>query len=479
MIQTKVKTLCDYCGGILKGNSENIVFDIKIDSREAKTGDMFVCIVGENTDGHKYWKSSYENGCRVFLMSNEETAKDAENTGDASVIFVDNTIKAFESMATKYLDNYDILRVAVTGSVGKTTTKMLTAAVLSAKYNTICTQKNLNTDIGLCLTAFLADEQTQAIVFEMGMDARHQIDEYVSFIRPQIALITNVGISHLERLGTRDEIANAKLEITSCFDENCTLIVNKDSDYLKSEEEIRERCTNKSNFKIVFAGSESITDIKSGNDGVEFVFDGQAVKLPLLGEHNAVDGSLALSCAKVLGINLADAADRLAKVEATDRRLKVEELPNGVMLLDDSYNASPDSMRAGLKALRSVKSKRRIAVLAPMFELGSEEVEGHLQVGHAVGENKVNILIAIGDLAIYYVEGLNGYGTTNAISVEDNEAAMDILDQILKEGDAVLVKGSNGTKVSEVAEYLRNPESFVYIEPDEIEDEDYDWEDEE
>jgi len=479
MIQTKVQVLSDYCGGILKGNLENIVFDIKIDSREAKTGDMFVCIVGENNDGHKYWKSSYDNGCRVFLMSNEEIANEAAGMVDASIILVDDTIKAFELMATKYLEKYDILRVAVTGSVGKTTTKMLTAAVLSTKYNTICTQKNLNTNIGLCLTAFLADEKTEAIVFEMGMDDRHQISEYVSFIHPQIALITNIGISHLERLGTRDDIANAKLEITECFDETNTLIVNRDSDYLKTEEEIRERCTNKSKFNVVFAGSECINDLTSTQNGIEFSFDGQLITLPLLGEHNAIDASLALSCAKILKLDLEKCADSLSKVMATERRLKVEQLANGVMLLDDSYNASPDSMKAGLKALRSVKSKRRIAVLAPMFELGSEELNGHLEVGHAVGENKVNILIAVGDLAIYYVEGLNGYGTTTAISVEDNESAMDILDQILKEGDAVLVKGSNGTKVSEVAEYLRNPDEFTYIEPDEVEDEDYDWEDEE
>ena len=459
MIRTSINFLAKACNGKVLGQQEAFVENVKIDSREASEGDMFVCVVGEFNNGHDYADSAYQGGCRCFLMSDEFAAGElASKYPDASVILSDNTIDAFEKMAESYLAQFSVKKVAVTGSVGKTTTKMLTAAVLGSRYNTICTQKNLNTNLGLCLTCFMADKSTEAIVFEMGMDAKGQITEYVSFIRPELAIITNVGISHMERLGSRDAIADAKLEITGQFTESNALVVNSESDYLKTEEEIRDRSLNKNNYKIIFAKKpESISN--NGLNGVEFELDGQKYNLPLIGEHNVIDAVLAIRAGQELGISPEEAAKGLAGVVSTERRLKAESV-RGFMLLDDSYNASPDSMKAGLAALAAAEGKRKIAILSDMYELGDAEEEGHFEVGAAAAENNIDILIAVGENSSLYSQGVSSVkGTTcNVIELGTNRSAADLAMQLLREGDVVLVKGSNGTKVSEVAEFIRKGE---------------------
>lgn len=457
MRATSLEFLAEACGGRLLGNTQQKVLDVKIDSRQASLGDLFVCVIGEFNDGHDYAEDALEGGCTMFLMSRQDVAESmvAEH-GEAAVILAEDTVKAFEDMASAYLGQFDVRRAAVTGSVGKTTTKMLTAAVLGEKYNTICTKKNLNTNLGLCLTCFLADESTQAVVFEMGMDARNQISEYVRFIRPEVAIITNVGVSHMERLGSRDAIADAKLEIVEQFTPANTLVVNAKSDYLKTEEEIRTRAVNKTGFAIeLVSAPEEI--VNKGLDGVEFVYEGQNYFLPIPGEHNVTDAVLAITAGRCLGVDAASAAEGLAKVESTERRLKVEQIGN-ITLLDDSYNASPDSMKAGLAALASAKGKRKIAVLSDMYELGDAEEEGHLEVGRVAGEKNINLLIAVGENSSLYSAGVSASGSKvcNVIELESKESAGELVLQILREGDVVLVKGSNGTKISEVAEKIRN-----------------------
>ncbi|MCQ2552207.1 MAG: UDP-N-acetylmuramoyl-tripeptide--D-alanyl-D-alanine ligase [Clostridia bacterium] len=453
MRPTGVKFLAAACeDAIILGNPRRIVKDVKIDSRECKAGDMFVCIKGEKTDGHDYIIAAYNKGCRCFLVTKEQ------NIYDATFIVVKDTVKAFCDMAAAYLNEFKLRKVAVTGSVGKTTTKMLTAAVLSSKFRTIATKKNLNTDLGIALTSFDADGSTQAVVFEMGMDKPGEIAGYVKRVHPEVAIITNVGISHLERLGTRDAIADAKLEIVSEFDASNVLIVNSSSDYLKTKEEIRTRAKNKEHFKIVGVGSDMMLENvrAQGTSGIEFNLNGVHFELPLIGEHNAVDAALAASCGIEYGIPLKKAADALRNVSATEKRLKLEDL-SGIILIDDSYNASPDSVVAGIAAIGSITAQRKILVLGDMLELGSESVRGHNRVGEAAARLGVNMVVAYGDNKEEYLDGMR--------SVEGNRCAymgLNTLDEvkeyvlkIIRKGDAVLVKGSNSTKISEVAELIR------------------------
>ena len=451
-----VRYLADACGGTVTGDSGYLVRDIKIDSRACGDGDLFVCVIGEINDGHNFVRSAYDNGCRAFLVS-----RDVELPEDAVLIHTDDTMQAFRHMAETYLAQFNVRKIGVTGSVGKTTTKMLTAAVASAKYRTICSQKNLNTHLGVCLTCFLADETTECVVFEMGMDHKGEIEEYIEWTKPEIAIITNIGISHMERLGSRDAIADAKLEIVLQFNDDCVLVVNSRSDYLKTEEEIRARALNKSNFKIVMLGRDiDFRDVRNlGEDGIEFYVGDVKVELPLLGEHNAIDACLAIAAGWQLGISTEEAAEALGKVTATERRLKAAKVGE-VYLLDDSYNASPDSMKAGIAALCGVDAKRRIAVLGDMLELGGADEEGHTAVGEYAAEKGVDILIATGKRKEYYFKGVSRSGKTgtSTIGLEDLDSVKDMVLQILRPGDAVLVKGSNSTGLGQVAELIRTSE---------------------
>ena len=456
MRATTIDFLGKACGAELKGDGSYPVRNVKIDSRDCKDGDLFVCVVGEINNGHRFARSAYDLGCRAFLVS-----EDIDVPDDACILKVKDTNEAVKEMAAAYLAQFDVKKLAVTGSVGKTSTKMLTAAVMSAKYNTLCTQKNLNTHLGMCLTCFLADETTQCIVFEMGMDKAGEISSYVSWVKPELAIITNVGISHLERLGSRDAIADAKLEITEQFGDENVLVVNARSDYLKTEEEIRARSRSKADYKIVRVGEDiDYSDFRAcGTDGIAFKINGVDFTLPLLGEHNALDATLAAAAGLEYGISLEEASAALAGVAATERRLKAEEI-GGILLLDDSYNASPDSMKAGLSALAALPAKRHIAVLGDMLELGGAEESGHMEVGRFAAEHGVDIFITTGAHKEYYFRGISEAKncTMSTLSFNDLDSLKDMVLQVIKPGDAVLVKGSNSTKFGTVAELIRNSE---------------------
>ncbi|MDO5331570.1 MAG: UDP-N-acetylmuramoyl-tripeptide--D-alanyl-D-alanine ligase [Bacillota bacterium] len=452
MKPTSVHALAEWSNGTIIGSRVNVVMGVKIDSREATLGDMFVCVVGEKNNGHKFIQSAYNNGCRCFLIS-----QDVNELKGASYIKVDDTVAAFCKMSEEYLKQFKIRKIAVTGSVGKTTTKMLTATVFASRYNTITTKKNLNTDLGLAMTCFDVDDKTEAAVFEMGMDKPGEIAGYVSRVKPELGIITNVGISHLERLGTRDAIADAKLEIVNEFDETNILVVNSSSDYLKTKQEIRDRATNKSQYRIVSVGQDLlITDIKNIEGGIMFKINDVDFEIPLIGEHNAIDAALAAAAGMQFGISLQKSASALKSVEATEKRLNVEKISD-IILIDDSYNASPDSVKAGIAAIASVKARRRIVVLGDMLELGSESDNGHISVGECVGKSNIDILIAVGNNKGLYKKGLETIENTACKfmefeTLEDTKAG--VL-KILKADDAVIIKGSNSTKVSEIAQYIR------------------------
>jgi len=460
MEKTNITFFAEACGGRLLGKRDNEISSMVIDSRSACEGSIFVCIVGEKNDGHNYWKKAYDLGCRAFLMSDPVAAEDAAKL--ASVVLADNTEKAFARMAGAYLDQFDVIKVGVTGSVGKTSTKMLTAAVLSEKYNTVCTQKNLNTQLGLCLTCFLADSKTQAVVFEMGMDRKGEIAEYCEWVRPDAALITMIGVSHLERLGTRSEICNAKLEITSFLAPGDPLFYNEDDEFLY-EEEIRRR-TNGNFDCCPVLGPNGAFVLKNartlGTEGIEFELEAgdekQEFYLPMLGLHNARNAALACALGQEFGVTLAEAAEGLKKVVPTDRRLKAVEI-GGVYLIDDSYNAAPDSMISALDVLDSVGEGRKVAIISDMLELGSDEAPGHRRVGKRISELGIDAVLMTGQHINYYLEGINeiGFAGDYIGQFESVQELCNFIGTFVKPGDSVLVKGSNSTGISTAAQKIK------------------------
>lgn len=460
MRPTGVKFLAKAADARLLGNTDAVVCDVEIDSRNAEEGEMFVCVVGEINDGHNFAGDAYERGCRIFLMSDEWKAIEmAEKDRDVCVILAEDTSAAFRDMAKAYLDQFKLKKIAITGSVGKTSTRNFTAAVLSEKYNTICSQKNYNTHLGLCLTCFAADSSTEVIVFEMGMDRKNEIAEYVDWIFPETAVITNIGISHLEKLGSRDAIADAKLEITKNFHGGNLLIYNALSDYL-SEAEIKSRAPG--DYRLFSVGRENCDlnfseAVYSEAGGIDFTLSsGEAnasVHMDLLGRHNAVDAALAAAVGLSLDVDLESAARGLAKVKPQYRRLNAVKHA-GITIIDDTYNASPDSMKAALDVMGSIKAERKICILADMLELGEASEDGHLEVGRAACGKGIELLYAIGKSADLYRKGAEADPSIKVICAEKLEELEGQISDELESGDAVLIKGSNVTGVAGLAQRL-------------------------
>lgn len=463
MKKTDVQWLARACGGRIFGNQDAWISGVAIDSRKVEAGEMFVAYVGPSKDGHDFLKDAMERGCRVFFVSEEGRIPPLlAKEPSASFILTGDTEQGLTQIAGAYLDQFRLHRVAVTGSVGKTTTKEMLARVLSRKYRTVSTSGNLNTTLGQCLTAFRAEADTQAIVFEMGMDRKGELESYCRWIRPHIAVITNVGTAHLERLGTREAIAGAKLEIASYLELQDVLVFNSDSDFL-APAEVAARLGRRCRLCPVGVGKDAeylLQDVRTEGSGVAFSLadpnrSRQDFALPIPGLHNAMNAALSAAAGAFLDISLPEASAALRVMESAERRLRLET-SGGVTLIDDTYNAGPDSMKAALDVLALTPGSRRIAVLADILELGSYLEEGHLSVGRYAAEKSPDVLIAIGSNAKYYAIGAEEAGYRGRLlRCTSNGEAMEFLLSELRPGDTVLVKGSNATGVAEVAARIR------------------------
>lgn len=462
MKATDVKFLARAAGASLRGNADAVAFGVKIDSRECSSGDMFVCVIGERDDGHKYTMDAYERGCRIFLMSDEWRAVELiERDPEATVMLVEDSAEGFKRMAAAYIERFPLRKVAITGSVGKTSTKSYTAAILAERYNVVSSQKNLNTHLGICLTCFQADETTEIAVFEMGMDRPGEIGEYVDWVFPETGVITYIGTSHLEKLGSRDAIAEGKLQIVKNFSNENVLIYNSDSDYL-SEAEIARRTGGE--FRMFSVGSSEHCDLRvrslraCESGGISFALEHgisrQVINMPVLGTHNAINAALAAAVGLVYGVDLEAAAKALSEPGHNPRRLELHEIA-GVLLIDDSYNASPESMKAALDAFDKLRAERKIAILADMLELGSGEQGGHEAVGIRIASSTVDKLYAIGPRAKTYVQPASYKNDIQIIYSEKLEMVEDRIMRDIGPGDAVLIKGSNITGVADLAQRLK------------------------
>jgi UDP-N-acetylmuramoyl-tripeptide--D-alanyl-D-alanine ligase len=462
MKPVSVDFLASACGAQLLGSKTREVSGVKIDSREAGEGDLFVCVVGDINDGHDYVQGAYDNGCRIFLMSKADVAaRLVASDPKVTVFLADDTNVAFREMARTYLAQFDVKKIAITGSVGKTSTRTYTDAVLSTRFNTKSSQKNLNTHLGLCLTCFRADDETQVMVFEMGMDRSGEIAEYVDWIRPDTAVITNIGITHLERLGSREAIADAKFEIVKYFGPDNLLIYNADSDYL-NEEEIIKRTGG--NFRRYSVSTQEGCDLQLLNvtteraGGIRFTLKTKDIALdyamPVLGEHNAIDAALAVATGLTLGVPLTFAARALEGVKPNPRRMNAVKL-GGVTIIDDTYNASPVSMTAALDVMDQIRAERKIAILADMLELGELEEQGHLEVGRRVAKSTIDVLFAIGPRARAYADCASVNENIKIFYAEELKDLEPQISRMLLTGDVVLIKGSNITGVAEMAQRIR------------------------
>jgi len=462
-------------GSLARGDENDLVKKIVIDSRNAQQGDLFVAIRGAKQDGHRFAKNAAEAGCRSFLLSDDAVIGElSDSCREANIIRVEDTTKGLQELARYYLGLFQIKKLAVTGSTGKTTTKEMLYAILSSKYRAVRNLGNFNNEIGMPLTAFTVEEDTEAAVFEMGMSSFGEISVLADIVRPEIAVITNIGTSHIEYLKTRENILKAKMEITDFMSEDDCLIINSDNDLLTTksvsacmQEKYRENYKYGGNFDIITAGENSGADCRLserkdlGDGGISFrlTYKGQTqdFHLPLLGNHNGFNAMLAVAAGVECGVSLEEAAKALEKMEPESRRLQIEEC-SGIKLIDDTYNASPDSMMAAIDVLMSVEGRRKVAILADILEMGDTAEEYHRSVGEYASQKKVDVVISIGQNAKYIAEGARAAsaGAARVIWHDTKEPLLAAISQIIKPGDVVLVKGSNSMRMTEVAGAIRS-----------------------
>ncbi len=444
-------------GRIIKGDPMTTAGGVSIDSRKVALNDVFFALLGENTDGHRFIKSASENGASVLVVSKE--SDDYAAFGGAYIL-VEDTLEALQSLSKWYIKDFAMKKIAVTGSVGKTTTRDMTYSILSQANSTGTNYGNYNSETGLPLTLLSLDSGMKAAVLEMGMDGPGQISCLAEIAEPDIAVITNIGISHMERLGSRENIFKAKMEIAESFGRENTLVVNADDDFLSM------LAGGKLPYKLIKAGTSAdadarVFDIKElGEEGVKFSLEygGEVMNLslPVPGAHNAVNAAIAAAAAMEAGANRDVVVNGLASLSLTGGRLKIKK-SHEVTVIDDTYNAAPESVKSALKTLASFDGKRKIAILGGMNELGDMSEASHRDVGKFAAESGTDVIITIGEKGNMIAEGARSVCKASGVQVitfDTKEGLEAELAGLIKDGDTVLVKASRTIGLETVVEAI-------------------------
>lgn len=442
-----LKEIAAASGGELFGE-DGVITEIGTDTRKTEKGSLFVAIEGENFDGHDFCSVASEKGAAAVMVHKKPDC-------EIPYILVEDTRKAQLRLAEYYRKKFDIPVAGVTGSVGKTTTKEMTYAVLSSKYKTLKTQGNLNNDIGVPNMVFRLDGSYEAAVFEMGMSNAGEISALSKTTRPTAAVISNIGVSHMENLGSRENILKAKLEILDGMEKDAPIALNGDDEFLKN--------VKLSGRKVVYYSVENDkSDYKAENitqhDG-ETEFDIICKKgryhavIPTIGLHNVYDALAGFTVGVLCGIDESCCAKALSSYETTGMRQRIVKR-GGMTFIEDCYNASPDSQKAGVNALTGIEAKRHIAVMGDMLELGKISKEAHYSVGEYVAKSNVDILCTYGEDSKNTAKGARDTGMESVIEFTDKEKLAKYLLETLREGDCVSFKASRGMKLEDVIEIV-------------------------
>ncbi len=432
-------------------NAGDIVFTgVTTDSRVKSRGELFVALSGERFDGHEYCQMALANGAAAVLVA-KPVAGLAEG---AVVITVADTLLAYQQIAHAYrMRHKDLKVVAITGSNGKTSTKDMIAACLATKFKVVKTQGNFNNEIGLPKTLLSIEPDTEIVVTEMGMRGLGQIKELCDIAKPDVAVVTNVGETHMELLGSMENIAKAKSEIVEDLTAAQVAVLNADNEYVAA-------MADKTKARVVTYGYSANATFRGDNvvttaQGSVFTCINAAsgerteVNMPFIGEHNVQNALAAIAAAATFGVKLNDSAKALTTAKLTGSRQEIVHIGT-LTVINDAYNASPASMEAALKTLHEAKKAeqgaRTIAVLADMLELGDISADSHRRVGQFAVREKVDIVIAYGEESKAIAAAVDALGG-KAYWFADRDGAAKLLDGLLEAHDVVLLKGSHSMQV--------------------------------
>ena len=414
------------------------------DTRKITDGCLFIAIKGENFDGHDFAAKAIESGAEAVIVEKDCGLEERQ-------IVVESTRQALLDLAGYYRSLFNIPVIGITGSVGKTTTKEMVHAVMSSKYNTLKNEGNLNNEIGVPLTLFRLEKTHEAAVIEMGMSNFGEISRITKAVKPDVAVISNIGVSHIENLGSREGILKAKLEILEGMKADSPVILNADDDMLVA---VRPGAhpviyygieNDKSEFKAKdITSKEAETELTIGFSG------GSArVSLPYPGRHNVYNSLAAVAAGNVFGVELNDALEALKNYVPAGMRQRINK-KSGITFIEDCYNASPDSQAAALAVLGGMNAKRKIAVIGDMLELGAVSRDAHYGVGVKAAENRVDAVFTYGERSLETARGAKESGVAQVTSFDDKQKLSETLASFLEEGDAVLFKASRGMKLEDV-----------------------------
>lgn len=459
MIELTAAQVAEATGGRLVGDRDAVVTgSVVIDSRLVEAGSLFAAFAGDNVDGHNFVADAVTAGATVVLAAREVAAE--------SVIVVPNVERALGDLArfvlTRVQQANDLTVVAVTGSVGKTTTKDLIGQLLEPSGNTVVPRGSFNNEIGLPLTVLRVTFDTKFLVLEMGATGVGHISYLTQIAAPDVGVVLAVGSAHLGEFGGIEAVARAKAELVEGLAPGGVAVLNADD--LRVAQMVAKAPGRTKSFGTVTDAQVRANEIEINRNGqAAFTLtDGQdaaRVELKLVGEHHVSNALAAATACIEAGVDLETVAARLTDATIlSPHRMQVTERSDGVTIIDDAYNANPDSMRAALKALAVVagRERRSIAVLGPMLELGEESRERHDDVGRLAVRLNVRLLIVVGTDAWPIFDGaqMEGSWGDEVVQVDDLHAAKVILDDTLTSGDVVLIKASNGTGLWRLADLL-------------------------
>jgi len=421
----------------IKEISELNIKGVAIDSRGDVEGCLFVPLVGENFDGHDYIDMALQKGAAYALTER-----------DGPGIKVENTLKALQDLAVYARNRFTGAVVAITGSAGKTTTKEMVASVLSQKYNTLKTQGNLNNHIGLPLTLLRRQDDHEAMVLEMGMNHMGEISVLSKIGKPTICLITNIGDAHIENLGSREGILKAKSEIFEGLTQGGTVILNGDDPLLFGLPKVAQA------GKTIYCHMEKEAGIyatnisRKGLRGISCLVNWNEesieVEIPLPGDHMIMNALMAFAVGLETGMKPQQIAEGIKKFKPTGHRMAISQV-NEMTIVNDTYNASPSSMKAAIEMLADSGKGRKVCILGDMFELGDHAEAMHKEVGEFAAEKKIDLLITIGTLSSH----MNGN-----IHFPSKEAFLKEWRKHVQAGDIILIKASRGMALESIAEEM-------------------------
>ena len=445
-------------GKLIIGNLEEECENFCTDTRKIQKDDIYVGIKGEKFDGNEYYEEALEKGAKVAIISGIDV-KNPEKFTNKTIILVEDSLIAFGQIAAYKRSLYNIPVIQVTGSVGKTSTRDIIANVVRMQYKTLQTEGNLNNSIGLPTTILkLKDEE--ALVVESGMNHFGEIRYLGKIAKPTIAVITNVGTAHIGLLGSRENILKAKLEILENLKPDGYVVINNDNDLLHKWKEEDNK------YKKYTFGIENDSDVKAYDINIYNDYSTYKVKIneveynvtvPVSGKHFVYNSLCAIAIGNLLNISPEKIIEGIRGFELTKRRMEVDKIKDNITIINDSYNASYDSMVAAIDYLKEFIGKRKIAVLGDMFELGNFAEELHRKVGEYVAKKDLDLLITVGENSKFIAKQAieNGMNSNKVIEFKANNEAVNYLKSNIKNEDVILLKAANGMKFIEIFNELK------------------------